>query len=144
MMTVDIKVAGRTFKMSASKCKITDHFPNDPQGMKGSRCNHTVRVNYKGKSTSFRFTNSIANFERGKRTLVKEDLKSALSSFLDDAIYGMMDYGDFLSELGYDEFDTRAKTIYRLCQKATNQTERLGIGSEELYELADTLREEGY
>jgi hypothetical protein len=139
-MPTEVKVKGKKFKLSASGCKIVDRFPNDTMGRTGLRCNHMVSLSHGGRTTKFRFTNSIAEFERGKRTLDKSDLKNAFESFISDAIYGTYDYGTFVSELGYDEWDSRTKRIWRETQKAAEKAKRLGLSEDEFYEIANALQ----
>jgi len=92
---------------------------------------------------SFNFYGSHSDYEGGKEELADEDLKFAFRSFIDDAIYGTMNFDEFCSELGYDQDSRRAEKIHKMTQKATEKTRDLGIFDSELYDIINELSEMG-
>lgn len=117
---------------------------------------HTIRVTFDGKSAQFPFTGSINDYQSGEINVSDENLYYALGYWLSDGIYGDNDFEDFCNEMGYevwaddpDEespegYDRKSLKIYKACQKARNQAERLGITLNMAYEISDEIREAGY
>ncbi len=144
--TKTIKAKGRKFKLSAGHCKTVRGFPHH-KGDNEPRCQFDVVVEDldSGKTESFKYHDSIHNFNKGKMHLDGEDLSEAFEAFLDDAIYGTMDFDDFVGELGYDTEYTEdyknAKRIHRATRDALDKTSDLDIEEDELYDLINHLRE---
>jgi hypothetical protein len=100
--------------------------------------NHRVVVRNSKTRTrvQFEFWASLAEPELRKPS----DLRNAFECFLTDAIAGEQDFAEFCSDFGYDEDSRKAERIYKACKRAAAQAHRL-LGSDDLYDLANQLRE---
>jgi len=117
---------------------------------------HTVKVVFEGKSAQFPFISSICDYDAGKKKLSDDNLHHALEYWLSDGIHADMDFEDFCDEFGYymwaddpDEatsegYDKKSFKIYKACEKARDQAQRLGITLDAAYEISDEIREAGY
>ena len=129
---------------------VSDRMP----GMYAYR--HIVKVTFDGKSAQFPFTGSINDYQSGTMKMSEENLYYALECWLSDGIYADMDFEDFCGEFGHevwaddpDEatsegYDKKSYKVYRACEKARDQAERLGITLDMAYEISDEIREAGY
>ena len=97
---------------------------------------HIVYVTSPTGKTSFDFWESIAK----GRTETREDVLSALSCFLSDAMAGGMSFAEFCSEFGYDEDSRKAYRTWIACRKANEKAERV---ISDTYALANKLSEMG-
>ena len=117
---------------------------------------HTVKVTFDGNSAQFPFTGSINDYQSGEKRMSDETLHYALEYWLSDGISGSMDFDEFCSEFGLEEwaddpdeatsegYDKKSYKVYRACEKARDQAERLGITLDMTYEISDEIREAGY
>ena len=117
---------------------------------------HTVKVTFDGKSAQFPYTASINDYQAGVEKVSDENLHYALEYWLSDGISGSMNFDEFCSEFGLEEwaddpdeatsegYDKKSYKVYRACEKARDQAERLGITLDMAYEISDEIREAGY
>ena len=56
----------------------------------------------------------------------KNDLEDMITE-MRDADYGLTDFEDFCSTLGYDTDSRRAEKIWKACQRATNKLNKIGL-----------------
>jgi hypothetical protein len=83
-----------------------------------------------GKSTWFYFYGSVKDYEAGKDTLNKQDLRAAFWAFLNDAEGGALDFKDFTAEFGYNYDSLTAWRLWHQCKKQTKKAERVGLTKE--------------
>jgi len=85
-----------------------------PWGTTDNWNNHkiTVKNNVTGKKVSFEFWASIAKPDINE----EDDLKSALSCFLNDGFYAD-NFEDFCSNFGYDNDSIKALKLFKACQR---------------------------
>ena len=118
---------------------------------------HVIKVAFDGEQAQFQYTASIADYEAGVFKLSDEDLIYALRSFLDDGISGEETFEYFCDEFGYEMwaddpeeadpstgYDKKSLKIYKACEKARAQAERIGITIDMAYDIVNELREAGY
>ncbi|MCK4668196.1 hypothetical protein KAU33_15705 [Candidatus Dependentiae bacterium] len=118
---------------------------------------HTVQIIFDGERAQFQYTSSIADYQAGKDKLSDENLMYALSGFLEDGISGNEEFENFCNELGYEVwaddpdkadratgYDKKSLKVYKLCEKARAQAERIGITLDMAYDIVNELREAGY
>jgi hypothetical protein len=110
--------------------------------VEGGYCfKHRVAVRRNGVKTRFTFWGSVHDYEQGKDELDEDDLKHALTCFLEDAYAGMHDFEEFCSNYGYGD-NREAYKIWLQCRRTLKQVERLGIHNEDdLIEILNDLRE---
>jgi len=97
---------------------------------KDSRNIYRIHVNFKGKKTSFRFGDSIANTEDSKtpESDPKEYKLGMLETIVND--YTLTPeyyptYHDFSSEFGYDEDSIKGLKAYKRCMKQGEKLHKL-------------------
>ena len=74
---------------------------------------------FKSNWFTFTFTDSQYNHDNGKM-LGENDLKEALSCYLNDAMAGALDYPEFLEEFGYDG-GRESYNIHTACKEVYNE-----------------------
>lgn len=89
----------------------------------------------------FKFYGSSVDYQKNKTTMNDDDLKEALCAILEDGLYGLMDFDDFCSELGYDVDSRRAERIHKLCIETMNKLEFLGIEEQNMIDMVNEMRE---
>ena len=104
------------------------------------RYRHNIMVSVGGKVATFAFHGSENDRHNNVNVLPEEDLKWALSSFIDDALCGLLTYKDFKAECCVDE-DTGAKKMYNDCKRLLGKIQALGIDEDLMYNMANELSE---
>lgn len=144
-ITIDVDSGNeRTFQVKSHKAGEVMGFPNSEK-VDGPHYKHKVFVTDREVTKSFYFYGSIKDYEEGKDKLDRDDLLHAFGCFLDDAISGDMSIEDFTSEFGYeiDDFiNGRIQRIHKACQKALEKINDFGIFTSEVYDIANTFRED--
>jgi len=118
---------------------------------------YTVQITFDGERSQFKYTASISDFEAGIAKLSDENLMYALSSFLEDGISGDEEFENFCDDFGYevwaddpDEadrdtgYDKKSLKVYKACERARVQAERIGITIDMAYDIVNELRAAGY
>jgi len=95
---------------------------------------YTIRVNYNGSRFSFRFWDSVSNYETGAPC----DIRGALSCFASDAFAGMNanDANDIMDEFGYEDIK-EARRVFKGVKEAQAKAEAASMTEDDLSELAN-------
>lgn len=87
----------------------------------------------------FKFYDSIANEERGKKGLGSEELLWAFHCFLSDAVAGQDGFAGFCDDYGYDQDSRRAHAMWQGCRDAAEKVRGLFHGEPDLYGMLQEL-----
>lgn len=114
------------------------------QEMGRHRRRYEVRVKSDATNTERRFTfhDSVHHEEIGKVGLSGTELYWALYCFMSDALYGEMDYPDFLDEFGY-EHGPDITRMWRACQDSARKVRDLFHTEPDIEQMANELQELG-
>ena len=145
-MKTIIKVLDKEFELKSKLVNSGVNFPNNDSDTLHNEFRVTItRVTENGRiSRSFKFYDSMANFEKGLDDLESElDLKLTFRCFIEDGFNGSETFEDFCSNYGYDTDSIKSNKIYKLCQKSLNKLYDLGIFTSELTDILEELSKMG-
>jgi len=112
-------------------CKQVDQ--KDCPWVKEYRPHWKLIFSYEGKRVSFDFWNNLEN--------KPPDKLETLEMILSDACYGLMDIDEFFKELGIEKVSEGLRS-YKACQKTAKKIKKwLNCSDDDLYTLANTVRE---
>lgn len=145
---VRLKAAGEKFDIKSKMVDSGVKFPNtDPGDM--TRHNKFKVIVCKVKNSdrkvckTFDYYGSQADWEKGIDKMSEEDLKYAFKNIVDDAIYGMMSFDEFVGELGYDSDSRRAEKIWKETRKSYDKLSDMSVSEDDLYDIVNELSERG-
>jgi len=140
----------KTFKISSKCLGSVIGFPNDKND-KGTHNKFEITVINSRTGTpepdiiiTFDFYGSIADHDKGKTDLNKEDLIDAFRCFIDDSLSGLGSFDDFCDNFGYDNDSMNAFRIYQSCQESTKKARKLGLSESSMCNILNKLSDEGY
>lgn len=98
---------------------------------------YTATIEYEGRSLT-------TPFFTGSGWKQEPTWKDVLGSLITDAdcYINSRDYTDFCNEFGYNPEEPQYKKIYQACRKTAAKLKQ--VFGPDLWEIAETLREEGY
>jgi hypothetical protein len=131
MLTLALK-SGNTIKARAKENDSRPEWAGEKYNQ--PRQGYTITANYKGKRFSFRFWDSIHNYQNG----IECDLRGALACWACDVWAGKNAQRalDIAQEFGYENAKD-APRVFAGVKKAESQADRVGMSDEDLQELSD-------
>ena len=122
-------------------------FKGNQYGVFGDRLTHphfVVTIKTDNGRTRFNFFASFKDYQDGKETMSRDDLKNALDCFLSDGLSydNARDFSDFCAEFGYTEMSQykQARAAFDGCKRHHEAAAR--IFGPDYYEILNEINEE--
>jgi hypothetical protein len=100
-----------------------------------------INLSTENGNDSFDYYGSAHDAGENKTVMSDDDLKRSLDSIVGDALYGLSDFEEFCSDLGYDEDSRSAERIHKACVDTYNRMSALGFSEYELREITYDINE---
>lgn len=126
MKKINFTFKDKTYNVSASTGVSVNHWNN-------MMMMHRVTIKANGVTIWFPFYDHYEEVS---------NVMEAVDCWVEDCIVGTDGYYPFCNELGYEYDSKDSKKIYKECVRSLEKARKFGLSDDDLYDLANEIREE--